>query len=205
MEDVNWEFLSKAIDFYKTKGYQYIEVPWMVPMSTIMITCPYEDLAYKLVDVSTDPDGLVGSAEQSFMHLSLTGQLAKGKYVTCSPCFRKEPTVDFWHQTQFMKVELFDTITTPSEVDDSETLTMVEQALEFFESIGVPKDDGRYNYFQLHTVATPIGYDIELLGVEIGSYGVRTHKDLTWIYGTGIAEPRFSSAKRTLFIERLKN
>jgi hypothetical protein len=29
-------------------------------------------------------------------------------------------------------------------------------------------------------------------GFELGSYGVRQYHDITWIYGTGIAEPRFS-------------
>ncbi len=202
MEDVNWDYLSKAIDFYKTKGYTYIEVPWMVPMSTIMITCPHEDLAFQLTGANSD--GLVGSAEQSFMHLSLTGELPKGKYVTCSPCFRKEPTVDFWHQTQFMKVELFDTLTEVIDAD-AQTMVIVDQAFEFFETLGVPKNNGTHNYFQLYDISTVIGIDIELMGVEIGSYGVRSHGALTWIYGTGIAEPRFSSARRTLIIERLRN
>lgn len=201
MEDVNWEYLAKAVDFYKTKGYQYVEVPWMVPMSTIMITCPYEDLAFQLIGANRD--GLVGSAEQSFMHLSITGQLPKGKYVACSPCFRREPNIDFLHQTQFMKVELFDTITSIDK--DLALVDMVSEALECFHSLGIPRQDGSHNYFQAYDIETPTGYDIEVLGVELGSYGIRQHKDLTWIYGTGLAEPRFSSSLRTLFIERLRN
>jgi hypothetical protein len=44
----------------------------------------------------------------------------------------------------------------------------------------------------LKIVTTSDGYDIEYNGVEIGSYGIRKTSFLEWIYGTGLAEPRFS-------------
>ena len=46
----------------------------------------------------------------------------------------------------------------------------------------------------LGTISTDEGYDIVLNGIEVGSYGIRQHENLRWIYGTGIAEPRFSTA-----------
>ena len=40
---------------------------------------------------------------------------------------------------------------------------------------------------------TELGYDIEIKGHELGSYGIRECEFLKWIYGTGCAEPRLSS------------
>ena len=37
-------------------------------------------------------------------------------------------------------------------------------------------------------------YDIESNGIELGSYGIRQHENITWVYGTGLAEPRLSIA-----------
>jgi hypothetical protein len=39
---------------------------------------------------------------------------------------------------------------------------------------------------------TKEGSDLTIDGIEIGSYGVRNHKNIIWVYGTGLAEPRFS-------------
>lgn len=37
-------------------------------------------------------------------------------------------------------------------------------------------------------------YDLEINNIEVGSYGIRQYKNLFWVYGTGLAEPRFSQA-----------
>lgn len=39
--------------------------------------------------------------------------------------------------------------------------------------------------------------DGELNGIEIGSYGYRSYRELHWIYGTGLAEPRFTLAQKS--------
>ena len=52
----------------------------------------------------------------------------------------------------------------------------------------------RHAGIHVQSVKTDEGVDIELGGVEIGSYGFRTHEDLFWTYGTAMAEPRFSTA-----------
>jgi hypothetical protein len=44
----------------------------------------------------------------------------------------------------------------------------------------------------------PGSYDIMLDGIEIGSYGHRTCLFCNWIYGTGLAEPRFSRINRNM-------
>ena len=49
---------------------------------------------------------------------------------------------------------------------------------------------------KLRIVPTDIGYDIEYNKVELGSYGIRENEYLTWIYGTGCAEPRLSKLQK---------
>jgi hypothetical protein len=44
------------------------------------------------------------------------------------------------------------------------------------------------------SVKTDVGYDLEINGIEVGSYGRREVGDFTWVYGTGLALPRFSQA-----------
>lgn len=47
-------------------------------------------------------------------------------------------------------------------------------------------------------VASGIQKDIVFRGIELGSYGIREHKYLKWVYGTGLAEPRFSNVLQTI-------
>jgi hypothetical protein len=42
--------------------------------------------------------------------------------------------------------------------------------------------------------------DIEINGVEVGSYGYRTYEGFNWIYGTGCAEPRLTQALEREFL-----
>lgn len=80
---------------------------------------------------------------------------------------------------------------------DSEMLGLAE---EFFRS----KWDSNVITFPLNKDKTEDGYDINLTVdgeiIELGSYGIRHHKSVLWAYGTGVAEPRFSSALDQLFI-----
>jgi hypothetical protein len=45
---------------------------------------------------------------------------------------------------------------------------------------------------------TDIGWDLTLGGEEIGSYGYRTFEGHQWVYGTGLAEPRFTTLVKRL-------
>lgn len=55
----------------------------------------------------------------------------------------------------------------------------------------------------VYRVETSAGWDVEVDGVEVGSYGHNELRDgdapFVWVYGTGLAEPRLSQA-----IARLK-
>lgn len=172
-----WRNLSWAIDTYhRVFGFAPVEVPWIVPRSVMRITCPDDDRIIRASDLGD----LVGSAEQSFLALQRDG-LPPGRYVACTPCFRNEPVLDDLHRLTFMKVELYQTV----DVTDEKLDAMIDAALRVFRWLGAE---------HLETVPTEEGFDLMLNGVEIGSYGIRRIPGHAWIYGTGLAEPRFTTA-----------
>jgi hypothetical protein len=115
----------------------------------------------------------------------MRGKLNPGKYMAATPCFRDD-LVDDLHHKYFFKVELIDVLASPPSVEDKVALPkkMAECALDLF--LNLP--NGR----PCQIVSTPEGLDIELHGVELGSYGYRRLGDFHWIYGTGYADPRFT-------------
>ena len=190
---INYQLLGEAVYAYQDLGYTYVETPWVVPEKIIRATLPgefgyleqvMEDRVAAERDCHCAPrrsytsrGGLVGSAEQGFLALNLPA----GKYVGCGPCFRDEDAHNLLCRPYFMKVELF--VTT-----DSGTVDMVHgDALRVMSS---------FTSYPLDTVKTPEGFDIELSGIEVGSYGERTvHPHGRWVYGTGLALPRFDVAR----------
>lgn len=175
---MEWARVGRAIYHFESNGYVYVEVPWAVEPSITQITTPNGVLSHKVGEKD-----LVGSAEQSFLSMLLGGTLPRGKYVTCTPCFRSEPVLDALHQQAFLKVELIDARHGP------DYLALLKDAQRFFMGEGVStvrsvKQDSR-------NICWP-QEDLVAKGVELGSYGRREHGDLTWAYGTGLAEPRFS-------------
>lgn len=190
--NINYQYISKAIDFYKSNGYNYVDVPWYVSKEIITMTKPVDAPDYQL---SANGKYLIASGEQGFLYSIMKGYLSPGKYVSCTPCFRFE-SQDWLHRKTFMKVELiefsFDVST------DFAYNSIQEHAYRFFHTLLplsklsplVPEqsDKGPLD------IVAPM--DWTLNGVEIGSYGIRQYKNLVkWVYGTGLAEPRFSTAK----------
>lgn len=171
----NWHNLTRSLDWYTQHGFTYLEVPWVVPSHITKITFD------GTTENSIKSGDLVGSSEQSFLYLHALGKLPPGKYCALTPCFRTEPVINETHRPYFMKLELIIT----DDVTDDNLKKMIVLCAECFGELS-----GQYPSF----VPTPYGYDIELNGIEVGSYGIRTHNDFSWIYGTGIAEPRFSVA-----------
>lgn len=181
MTNIDWNLLAQAMDFYERSGFQRVDVPWTASREAIYSTLP--------VGANPVPYGsefLVGSAEQSFIDRRLSGELSQGRrYVTCTPCFRQEPVLNELYQPYFMKVELV-------------VFSNVHWTDEFRRTA--------FNYFDITArvgeaiefVRTDIGWDIELNGIEIGSYGFRTWQGLSWTYGTGLALPRFTVAMQSV-------
>jgi len=192
MADVNWGRLSRALNHWTDLGYKQVDVPWRVKRMYIKSTMEdVEPAMIKHLDMfegGKDSRCLIGSGEQAFIEMLWNRKLVGGNYVTCTPCFRDD-LVDDLHQREFMKVEVIST-TWPT-LDN--LFDLVEKARRFFLSeIGLPLHESG-----LRVVETSVehpSFDIDLNGIEIGSYGIREWLGMKWIYGTGVAEPRFTKA-----------
>ena len=180
---LSWFTLVDALVRYEGIGYQSIEVPWAIPPNVVQMTAPEDaGILFAAHDLA-----LVGSAEQSFLYLAREGIIRRGRYVAISPCFRLDHA-DHQHQNQFMKVELFATVG----VDTDGVDQMITDARQVFTLLGA-------RGHRMEVVRTEEGIDsrdILINGIEVGSYGIRKINGIEWVYGTGLAEPRFSQVTR---------
>ena len=177
------DLLVQAEEYYSRCGYARVRVPWVVSAQAFFATVPGNVRHYATLD-----GYLVASAEQGFIQQLLDGNAPTGPAQAWTPCFRDEPQHDALHLPYFMKLELF------NPVSSQEVLSgMVEDALDFFGNAGV----GR-----VIPVLDGPGIDIITAeaGVELGSYGLRTlhvgDREVSWTYGTGVALPRLSDLQR---------
>jgi phosphoribosyl-ATP pyrophosphohydrolase len=180
MRTIDYNLLSLSVDYYEKNGFMYIDVPWWVPEEYINITYKPETIQFKFDNKRC----LVGSAEQSFLNLHFTNKLKPGSYQAITPCFRDD-NEDNTHQKYFLKNELF----ISEEVSYKKLYDTVDKCVNFFNLISSEK-------VKIHQTNID-NIDIYLNEIEIGSYGIRTYKDFSWIYATGIALPRFSIANKT--------
>jgi seryl-tRNA synthetase len=178
---IDYGRLDRSVKFYEKEGYQRIESPWTVTKAVSSITKPPGGKDWEIIGKDKV---LVASGEQSFLYLYLKGFLPKGKYQTITPCFREEP-FDHTHTKYFMKNELIIT----DNVNEQSLKSIIYSAKEFFEN---------ELECDVQVVETIQGYDLEVNGIEIGSYGIRSCDYLEWVYGTGLAEPRFSAIKNMI-------
>lgn len=181
-ETINWNRCARAIDYYVSAGFKYIETPWRVEKRVVDATIPASATPFTL-DCADPCKVLVGSAESGFLQLLLSDSLPRGtSYVSASPCFRDNESDDI-HFKDFFKIELFS-------FDSESYRSLLRCAQEFFTSEG------------LRTIEsdTDIGTDIIMRSdqIEVGSYGSRRviidGVKYEWSYGTGLAEPRFSQS-----------
>jgi len=175
---IDYARLDRSLQFYESKGFNRIELPWTVTKSISGITKPPGKTDWEILGKDKV---LVASGEQGFLYLYLKGFLPKGRFMGITPCFREEP-FDQTHSKYFIKNELIIT----DEVNTKTLVDVINVCKEFYES-------------ELETsvdlVKTEFGFDLEVNGIEIGSYGIRSCEYLDWIYATGLAEPRFSIIK----------
>jgi hypothetical protein len=172
---INYDIIHKSIVHYEGYGFVRVEAPWYVNRFVSDITKPPHGTDFGL---DNGNQVLVASGEQSFLELYLHNYLPKGQFQAVTPCFRDE-RVDFLHSKYFIKNELIKTdATTPDDLGK-----VINSAVRFYEQYvnGVNVVEVGKNQF-----------DIYFKEVELGSYGIRNCDFLTWIYGTGVAEPRLS-------------
>jgi hypothetical protein len=170
--------IARSIDYYERLGFKRIESPWTVTKAISDITRPPDAKDFELVH--DDNKVLVASGEQSFLYLYNKGFLPLGQYQTVTPCFRKESFGPF-HTKYFIKNELIET----ENVTQARLEEIVGIASQFFVKF----------YPHVDIVETGnYSFDINIAGLEVGSYGIRSCSYLEWIYATGIAEPRLTKA-----------
>lgn len=187
-----------AREYYEKCGFKFIDAPWTVGREAILMTRPPwvtgEPFSYEAGGNLLYP---VASAEQSFLQMQMdaiaAGQPMTGSYCAITPCFRNETVLDDLHQPYFMKLELISwDKTTPEDLSK-----MIAGARLYIENdeAGLWVDVIKNN--DPDPISVSQAYDIvtNLQKIELGSYGIRSHPAVgRWVYGTGLAEPRYSYA-----------
>jgi hypothetical protein len=177
---INYDIIEASIRYYADKGFVRLETPWVVPKAITDITKPPFAKDFRL---HNSEDVLVASGEQSFLYQYRMGYIPKGRYQTVTPCWRDED-ITLTHSKWFLKNELIITDRVSKAMLDE----VVQHAATFFKSYGI-----EVNVFKTEDGTSNYSFDINCGDIELGSYGIRNHDTLLWIYGTGVAEPRFSS------------
>ena len=80
---INYNRIAEAQTFYKGRGYQNIETPWLVSPQAIRATLP---LGKTMME--TIRGVLVESGEQGFIQQMMDGVMEPGMYQTATPCFQ---------------------------------------------------------------------------------------------------------------------
>ena len=143
---LNYALISFALEFMNKKGYVMIQPPYLMnrkSMSGAVILSDFEEVIYKIEDQDLY---LIGTSEHPLaaMHANeifSTDELPL-KYVSISPCFRKEAgshgrdTKGIFRVHQFEKVEVF-SITKPDESGD-EHEKILSDVKEFYKELEIP-------------------------------------------------------------------
>jgi hypothetical protein len=183
---ISYDVIATAISFYEKRGYRYIETPWLVSEAISDITRPETAKQY-VVTKGEKRKAFVASGEQGFLYLAAKGHLSPGKYQTVTPCMRND-LFDETHVKYFVKNELIvvaDTFKGRQEEIVREVMADAQTFMEAYVDKGIRSED-------VPAFRSSFNLDLTLDGVEIGSYGYRECGFLKWVYGTGVAEPRFS-------------
>lgn len=184
---IDYEHISDAVWFFRSHDYKYTEVPWIVKPETTAITKPHWCKSF-----STFMGDLVASGEQSFLEIKDTfGK--NDKRICVTPCFRDEKVINDLTQNWFIKAELIVANPTMEDYIPDQLSEMIATVIKFLQrhteniTVAITNDDTENDHSKT---------DLLVNGIEVGSYGVRTHNGFKWIYGTACAEPRLSIALR---------
>ena len=169
MFNIDLPLLYRALNYYKSIGYEMLSVPYLVDEDIVNITLPKGRLA-------KEHNGLfyVGSAEQSAYQLFKSGDLNSEKFMMITPCQRYEEILDDSHLEIFLKIEL---MSTGGDYDK-----IIVDVLSF------------YDNDKCVVINTEKGKDIEINRVEVGSFGSREFLGNKFSFGTGLALPRYTQS-----------
>jgi hypothetical protein len=181
---IDYNLLASSCDYYEIHNFKRIELPWTVTPEIDDITRPTDSLPFEL---KHNGKRLIASGEQGFLYQYCKNYLPLGKFQSVTPCYRFE-SYNFTHQKNFIKNELIIT----DEVNNDKLDWIIKTAFNFFK-LHLPD----LFHDNLKVIKINDSYDIVLvinkIEYELGSYGIRKCEFLKWIYGTGLAEPRFSN------------
>lgn len=159
-------------------------VPALVDPDVMAHTCPAGVTDSRLRGRGTDT--VVASAEQSFLQLDKDGELKAGNWMALTPCYREEPILDDVHLPVFLKLELIQISDDANFYTRSEAMYLAHKMQKFFKE---------FYAMPTKVIETEEGWDVMYEDLELGSFGVRrTMTGRSYIYGTGLAEPRASTA-----------
>lgn len=167
-----------------SRWFRAKRVPGLVDPDVMTHTCPpgvHDTRLYGQGD-----DTVVASAEQSFLQLDKDGELEPGWWMALTPCYREEPVLDDVHLPVFLKLELMRLAPEGQELHRLEAEWVAYRLKDFF-----------MEFYAMPTtvIETEDGWDVMYEDLELGSFGVRrTMTGRSYIYGTGLAEPRASIA-----------
>lgn len=170
MSIIDTELLMKAMSFYQGIGYKPIPAPMLVDKDIVELTIPKGNKAREHLGKY-----YVGSAEQSFYQIIKDGMKPDGSYMMITPCERDE-VEDELHLGIFLKVELISTVKSKEDI--------LRDASDFL----------YHSYIGHNIVKTENGFDLEVNGIEVGSYGAIKYSGYDITFGTGIALPRLTKA-----------
>lgn len=181
---MNYGLIEQAKSFYRNKGFEDIEVPWIVSEEACNITKPPNGNNIYVNNINVyngNHKCLVASGEQGFLQLILDRKLDDAKcYQTTTACFRSEPKYNELYNPYFMKTELIYV----DLLQKQDMPYMLDRTLrisqDFFRHIGVDIKLHRFGEFECDIID-------KQFNIELGSYGIRQYKDFRWVYGTGLA------------------
>ena len=143
---MNYALIAFALDYMNKKGYTMLQPPYLMnrkPMSGAVILSDFEEVIYKIEDQDLY---LIGTSEHALAAMHSEEIFSKEnlprKYVSVSPCFRKEAgshgrdTKGIFRVHQFEKVEIF-SITDP-ESSWTQHEEILEDVKQFYKELEIP-------------------------------------------------------------------
>jgi hypothetical protein len=191
IDRINYTRLAAAQSFYKGRGYQHVESPWLVTPQAVRSTLP---LGKTLME--TVRGVLLNSGEQAFIQLMMDGQMEPGTYQTTTPCFQdsanhEDPYYFGSDENNPWSQQISLIWYKPEDVRVSYERLVNDSMACFFEVSDAEN---------FYVTQTNEGVDLLFNGIVVGSYGVRKmSEEHMWIYGTGLIEPRMTIALHSVF------
>lgn len=182
---IDYVLLGEVMEYYKSIGYEEIDVPWLINEKYDLLTRPNNKNS---CIIDNDGRHFVASAEQGFLSICLTNGMKYNKvFVSCTPCIRLNDCDDNYHQETFMKIEL-------SAVSDTEELAqnIVKNILINTKALFNNITNKKVYIEKIEFKPSICHFDLMIDGIEVGSYGYREIDGCYYVFGTGLALPRLS-------------